>query len=46
MVGYLRDTAREKLFERLKAIANGDELPNDILTNILTSCSNYLIGFV
>ena len=39
MIRYLRQEARNKLKERLKALENGEPLPDDILSNILKSYS-------
>jgi cholesterol 24(S)-hydroxylase len=36
-IRYLRETGRQQLQKRLEMIKNGEELPNDILTNILKS---------
>jgi cholesterol 24(S)-hydroxylase len=42
MIEFLRNAGREKLFERFKSLENGEELPNDILSNILKSYSTHL----
>ncbi len=42
---FLRDTGRQKIMERIKMIENKDvtNLPDDILTNILKSCSMLIL---
>jgi hypothetical protein len=34
-IKFLRDAGRQKLMERIQIMQNSEELPNDILTNIL-----------
>ena len=41
IVKYLRDTGRNKILERINAFKNNEHLPDDILTAILKSNSNY-----
>ncbi len=43
MIRYLRHQARDKIFERLNALQNGEALPDDILSNILKSYSTFKI---
>ena len=42
MIRFLRTAGRDKLIERIHAIQNEEDLPDDILTNILKACSNNL----
>lgn len=45
MIQYLRKIGRQKLHERLEAIKNDENLPNDILTAILSNMSANLMQF-
>jgi hypothetical protein len=37
-INFLRETGRQKLMERIQMMQNQEELPNDILTNVLKAC--------
>ena len=41
VIRYLRQVGREQIVARINAIKNGDYLPNDILTTILNTHSNF-----
>jgi hypothetical protein len=36
---YLRNLGKEKILERIRAFKNNEYIPDDILSNILKSCS-------
>ena len=41
IIQHLREIGRNKIMERINAFKNNEHLPNDILTAILKSNSNY-----
>ncbi len=43
---YLRETGREKIMDRLRAIKNQEHVPTDILSSILHSWSTWLFFLV
>ena len=46
MIRFLRTAGRAKLMERINAMQNDEDLPDDILTNILKAFSkNFFIIF-
>jgi hypothetical protein len=44
MVKHLRNLAKEKLMARLSAMQNNEPVPNDILGNILKTCSKLFLN--
>ena len=44
MVKHLRNLAKEKLMERLSAIKNNEQVPNDILGTLLKTCSKLVLN--
>ncbi len=40
-IKYLRDSGRKIIIDRLKAMKDGDYVPNDILSSILNNWSNF-----
>jgi hypothetical protein len=43
IIRNLRQIGREKILERIKAFQNNEHMPNDIISNILKSCSKKII---
>lgn len=43
IIRNLRQIGREKILERIKAFQNNEHVPDDILSNILKSCSKEII---
>jgi hypothetical protein len=41
-IKYIRDTGKDKILERLKALKNKEHVPSDILSSILNSWSMFI----